>query len=134
MNKKWTVQEIENLLALINQLDIVSLNALIIPAEGDTPVELGDAVKDNKPGPQELLEDEDAKSRLLYYVNKLPARENKIIKLRFGLIDRQPKTLEEIARLYGVTRERIRQIEGKALKKLKWLIMVKGKYHSMNDF
>lgn len=46
-------------------------------------------------------------------------KEQKILKLRFGWDDNHPKTLEEIGTIYGVTRERIRQIEGKALRKLR---------------
>ena len=52
-------------------------------------------------------------------LNQLPERERKIIILRFGLEDGEPKTLEEVGRVIGVTRERIRQIEAKALKKLR---------------
>lgn len=52
-------------------------------------------------------------------LNQLPERERKIVILRFGLEDGEPKTLEEIGKVIGVTRERIRQIEAKALKKLR---------------
>ena len=49
----------------------------------------------------------------------LTDREGRVIKLRFGIEDGVPKTLEEVGRLYNVTRERIRQIEAKALEKLR---------------
>ena len=49
----------------------------------------------------------------------LPPRERKVLKLRFGLDDGRPRTLEEVGREFGVTRERIRQIEAKALRKLR---------------
>ena len=52
-------------------------------------------------------------------LNQLPERERKIVILRFGLEDGEPKTLEEVGKVIGVTRERIRQIEAKALKKLR---------------
>jgi RNA polymerase primary sigma factor len=51
-------------------------------------------------------------------LNTLPYRERKVIELRFGLKGEHPRTLEEVARRFGVTRERIRQIEAKALAKL----------------
>ncbi len=51
-------------------------------------------------------------------LNMLPYRERKVIELRFGLKGEHPRTLEEVARRFGVTRERIRQIEAKALAKL----------------
>ena len=52
-------------------------------------------------------------------LNTLPEREAGVIELRYGLVDGQPKTLDEIGNVYGVTRERIRQIESKVIKKLR---------------
>ena len=52
-------------------------------------------------------------------MNTLVEREAGIIALRYGLIDGIPKTLDEIGKVYGVTRERIRQIEAKAMGKLR---------------
>jgi len=52
-------------------------------------------------------------------LNLLGSRERKILKLRFGLYNNHPKTLEEVGREFGITRERIRQIEKKALGKLR---------------
>ena len=49
----------------------------------------------------------------------LTPREEKVLKLRFGLEDGNPKTLEEVGKEFNVTRERIRQIEAKALRKLR---------------
>jgi RNA polymerase primary sigma factor len=52
-------------------------------------------------------------------LNTLNERERKVIQLRFGLNDGHPRTLEEVGREFGVTRERIRQIESKTLGKLR---------------
>ncbi len=49
----------------------------------------------------------------------LTEREEKVVRLRFGLEDGKPRTLEEVGQMFGVTRERIRQIEAKALRKLR---------------
>ena len=56
--------------------------------------------------------------------NTLSASEKKILTLRFGLDDKEPQTLETIGRIFGVTRERIRQIEAKSLVKLRKLVEV----------
>lgn len=52
-------------------------------------------------------------------LNTLTEREREVLKMRFGLDDGYPRTLEEVGRYFKVTRERIRQIEAKALKKLR---------------
>ncbi len=62
---------------------------------------------------------EQLRQQLLKVLETLDERERKVLELRFGLIDGRPRTLEEVGRYFGVTRERIRQIEGKALRKLR---------------
>jgi RNA polymerase primary sigma factor len=59
-------------------------------------------------------------------LESLPARERTVIELRFGLKGESPRTLEEVGRAFGVTRERIRQIENNTLKKLEGLPEAQG--------
>ena len=59
------------------------------------------------------------KSQLLAVIDTLTPREQKVIRLRYGLDDGYPKTLEQVGQEFNVTRERIRQIEAKALRKLR---------------
>ena len=57
--------------------------------------------------------------QLMEVLDTLTEREQKVLKLRFGLDDGRPRTLEEVGKEFNVTRERIRQIEAKALRKLR---------------
>lgn len=59
------------------------------------------------------------KERIAEVLRSLPPREREVIEMRFGLKDGQPRTLDEVARCYGITRERIRQIEARGLVKLR---------------
>ena len=59
------------------------------------------------------------KETLLNVLNSLTPREEKVLRLRYGVDDGRPRTLEEVGREFNVTRERIRQIESKALRKLR---------------
>ena len=80
----------------------------------------GDFVPDNENlNPEEYTANESLKRELNNLLNNLSDREERVIKLRFGLIDGRTKTLEEVGKEFGVTRERIRQIEAKALRKLR---------------
>ena len=59
------------------------------------------------------------KEQLMGVLDTLTSREEKVLRLRFGLDDGRPRTLEEVGKVFNVTRERIRQIEAKALRKLR---------------
>lgn len=81
---------------------------------------LGDFIADtSQPSPIEAASKELLKENLEEVLATLTDREAKVLKMRFGLEGKNPMTLEEVGREFGVTRERIRQIEAKALRKLK---------------
>ena len=96
--------------------DLVSLSASI----GEDDAELGDVLADNDAvSPFEAAASSMAKDDLARLLAFLNPREREILSLRFGLAGDQPLTLDEVGRQFNVTRERIRQIEAKALTKLR---------------
>ena len=96
------------------------------PVSLETPIgeeedsQLGDFIEDSQAvAPPEAASDSMLREQLEQVLDGLADRERKVIKLRFGLEDGHPRTLEEVGREFGVTRERIRQIESKTLAKLR---------------
>ncbi|MDX1535445.1 MAG: sigma-70 family RNA polymerase sigma factor [Candidatus Spechtbacterales bacterium] len=99
--------------------DIVSLEAPV-GEDSDESSLLGEFVKDEKElSPKVVAGRELLRERLSEITSDLSPREQKILKLRFGLDDGVTHTLEEVGKEFGVTRERIRQIEAKALEKIR---------------
>jgi RNA polymerase primary sigma factor len=89
-----------------------------VDSEGDS--ELGDLLEQTGlPDTDELLLRESFARALRDALAELPARERKVLELRFGLEDDMPKTLREIGEVMGLSRERVRQIESRALNKLR---------------
>ncbi len=81
---------------------------------------LGDFIPDNDaPAPSDMAAFMLLKEQLTDVLKSLTPREEKVLRLRFGLDDGRPRTLEEVGKEFDVTRERIRQIEAKALRKLR---------------
>ena len=96
------------------------------PVSLETPIgdegdyHLGDSIEDKTiPWPTEVAANKLLKEQLDDVLALLPAKERHVIELRFGLVDGRSRTLEEVGQEFGVTRERIRQIEAKALRKLR---------------
>jgi RNA polymerase primary sigma factor len=81
---------------------------------------LGELIEDTLLGsPTEAILSEDLSTQVERALATLSPKEQEIIRLRFGIGDDVPRTLEEVGQRYGLTRERIRQIEGKALRQLR---------------
>ena len=90
------------------------------PVGGEGERALEDFLSDHQaPTPGEHVDQRLLRDRIVEVLRSLAPREREVIELRFGLKDGTPKTLDEVARLYGITRERIRQIEARGLLKLR---------------
>jgi RNA polymerase primary sigma factor len=96
------------------------------PVSLETPIgeeedsHLGDFIEDrNAPAPADAASFQLLKEQVAEVLDTLTERESRVLQLRFGLEDGRSRTLEEVGREFGVTRERIRQIEAKALRKLR---------------
>ena len=96
------------------------------PVSLETPIgeeedsHLGDFIEDEKTTtPPDSVAFTMLKEQLLNVLDTLTPREEKVLRLRYGIDDGKPRTLEEVGREFNVTRERIRQIEAKALRKLR---------------
>ena len=105
---------------LLSARDIISLNSPLTSGSGeDDDSETGDFV-----GSQDLTPEEEAqkmilKEKLEEVLDTLHPKEALVLKMRYGFLDGKQKTLEEVGQFFNVTRERIRQIETKALRKLR---------------
>ncbi len=112
-----TVREVRDILR-VSQMPI----SLEKPVGDEEESELGDFVADDRTeGPFETATERLQREDIQKALDALPERERQVIELRYGLRGHEPLTLEEVGRAFGVTRERIRQIENNTLKKLKQL-------------
>ncbi len=97
-----------------------SLDILIGDQDEDT---LKDVVADdNAVSPLTVLEKSSSRRRIDTWLSQLTTNERKVIELRYGLSSDEPETLDKIGKKYGITRERVRQIESRALDKLRQLL------------
>ncbi|NQY74912.1 MAG: RNA polymerase sigma factor RpoD [Candidatus Margulisbacteria bacterium] len=109
---------IDNIMA-IRKYSQVPLS-LEMPVGDEDSSQLGDFIEDkNFEAPEQFTVRNIVREEILKAMTNLTEREQMILKLRFGFDDGRPRTLEEVGRVYNVTRERIRQIEEKAIRKLR---------------
>ncbi len=115
--------------AKVMQIDVTKVREIMKvsqePTSLETPVgdeddsHLGDFISDPGPTPYDVTSRQLLKEHMEEVLATLSDREKRVLILRFGLEDGRPRTLEEVGAQFGVTRERIRQIEAKALRKLR---------------
>ena len=114
---QWTVREVKDI-QRIAQLPI----SLEKPIGEEDDSELGDFVEDEAAeSPFEQASDNLRRENVRRALDALPEREREVLEMRYGLKGHEARTLEEVGRAFGVTRERIRQIENNTLKKLEHL-------------
>jgi RNA polymerase primary sigma factor len=113
----WTVRDVREVLR-VSQMPV----SLDKPIGDEEDSELGDFVADESTeSPFEKASDNLQREDVRRALAALPRRDREVLELRYGLNGRQPMTLEEVGDAFGVTRERIRQIENNTLKRLKAL-------------
>ena len=126
LNREPTEKELAQKLHItedkVREIIQISLDPLSLetPIGEEEDSHLGDFVSDkNNLTPEEYAINEVLKDEIQEVLLTLTEREEQVLKLRFGLVDGTCRTLEEVGTIFGVTRERIRQIEAKALRKLR---------------
>ncbi len=126
LNREPSIEEISKKMNLSQEQIQIFLNYSAEPTSLDTNIDdddeatLGELIADTSIlTPEESLDIKVKTEILNSILNTLEEREKEILQLRYGLTGEQPKTLEEIGKKYKITKERIRQIEAKALQKLR---------------
>lgn len=119
--------------------DLLSVSQDTISLESPTGDEedstLGDFIKDDSiKGPEDVFKSEALKDQIDKVLKELPEREEVIVRMRFGLDGTGTvKTLDEVGKIYGITKERVRQIENKAMRRLKMIIKTKEEYTDLDE-
>ena len=126
LNREPTVEELAERVELSIERVSEILQMSQEPVSLETPIgedaenELGDLIQDsNAPAPADVAAQSSMREQVDRVLGHLQDRERRVLELRFGLFDGRPRTLEEIGGELNLTRERIRQIERKALGRLR---------------
>lgn len=128
--------EMEMTIAKLVQLKSVSLRptSLDAPIGDDEGTRFGELVGDETAvNPFEKLRSKSLNKDIINMVDQLKGRQAEIIRLRFGLAGDKPKTLEEVGEIFGITRERVRQLQNTALSKIRKSMVSKDKQLTIKE-
>lgn len=112
-----SLDKVHELIAIRN--NFLSCTSLNVPVGEEEESELLDFITDEEKDTEDIVLENERARIIRELIKTLSDREQKVISLRFGLDDGKNRTLEEVGKLFDVTRERIRQIEAKAIKRLR---------------
>ena len=116
------IEDVKRMLGLNERVSSVDT-----PLSPDSDKSLLDTIADTHiSDPAELLQDNDLKSNIDYWLSQLPKKQREVVARRFGLWGYEMSTLEEVGREIGLTRERVRQIQVEALKRLRDILEKQG--------
>jgi len=116
------VEEVRRMLKLNEKITSVDT-----PVAGSSEKQLLDVLADEKePGPETELQDADIRYHLVEWLDELNPKQREVLARRFGLLGYEPSTLEDVGREIGLTRERVRQIQVEALRRLREIVTHEG--------
>lgn len=116
------VDEVRRMLKLNEKITSVDT-----PVAGSSEKQLLDVLADEKePGPETELQDADIRYHLVEWLDELNPKQREVLARRFGLLGYEPSTLEDVGREIGLTRERVRQIQVEALRRLREIVTHEG--------
>ncbi len=116
------IEDVKEMLGLNERISSVDA-----PLDGDPERSLLDAIADDRtPDPEKILQDEDLHAQIRAWLSELNDKQREVVERRFGLNGREISTLEEVGADIGVTRERVRQIQVEALRRLRTMLEKNG--------
>lgn len=116
------VSEVSKMLRLNEKISSVDT-----PIGGDSEKGLLDILSDERSdGPEESLQDNDIKNNIVHWLSELNAKQREVLARRFGLLGYEASTLEDVGKEIGLTRERVRQIQVEALRRLRDILSHEG--------